>query len=141
MYDENELVTQCNYRLERNKLRTDTAQRILWFAIIFILLTTLAFLAGGVLLYLAFTFIDIGTFITDPTILAFIMAYPAAIPLAVIVLGVIQLIFLLVIWMWRKDPMAHRTGFTIIGIIMLLVGWSLPGFFIILPGLLLESDQ
>jgi len=123
------------------KLRTDTAQRILWFAVIFILLTTLAFLIGGVLLYFAFTYIDLGTFITDPTIIAFITDYPAAIPFAVIGLGVIQLIFLFVIWMWRKDPMAHRTGFTIIGIIMLLMGWSLPGFFIILPGLLLETDQ
>ena len=141
MHDENELVTQCNYRLERKKLRTDTAQRILWFAIIFIALTTLAFLVGGVLLYFAFTYIDLGTFITDPSISAFIMDYPAAIPIAVLVLGVIQLIFLFVIWTWRKDPMAHRTGFTIIGIIMLLMGWSLPGFLIILPGLLMESDQ
>ena len=141
MHDENELVTQCNYRLERKKLRTDTAQRILWFAIIFIALTTLAFLVGGVLLYFAFTYIDLGTFITDPSISAFIMDYPAAIPIAVLVLGIIQLIFLFVIWTWRKDPMAHRTGFTIIGIIMLLMGWSLPGFLIILPGLLMETDQ
>lgn len=122
-------------------MRTDTAQRILWFAIIFIALTTLVFLVGGVLLYFAFTYIDLGTFITDPSISAFIMDYPAAIPIAVLVLGVIQLIFLFVIWTWRKDPMAHRTGFTIIGIIMLLMGWSLPGFLIILPGLLMESDQ
>ena len=141
MHDENELVTQCNYRLERKKLRTDTAQRILWFAIIFIALTTLAFLVGGVLLYFAFTYIDLGTFITDPSISAFIMDYPAAIPIAVLVLGIIQLIFLFVIWTWRKDPMTHRTGFTIIGIIMLLMGWSLPGFLIILPGLLMETDQ
>ncbi|NHI90796.1 MAG: hypothetical protein EAX87_14855 [Candidatus Thorarchaeota archaeon] len=121
-------------------MRTDTAQRILWFAVIFILLTTLAFLIGGVLLYFAFTYVDLGTFITDPTILAFISAYPAAISIAVEVLGVIQLIFLFVIWTWRKNPMAHRTGFTIIGILMLLVGWSLPGFLILLPGLLLEEQ-
>ncbi len=122
-------------------MKVETAQRILWFAIIFIVLSTLVFLVGGVLLYLAFTFVDLGTFITDPTILAFIMDYPAAIPIAVLGLGIIQLIFLFVIWMWRKEPMAHRTGFTIIGIILLLVGWSLPGFFIILPGLLLEETQ
>jgi hypothetical protein len=121
-------------------LRTETAQRILWFAVIFILLTTLVFLVGGVLLYLAFTYIDVGTFITDPTLSAFISAYPEAIPIAVIILGVIQLIFLFVIWTWRKNPMAHRTGFTIIGILMLLVGWSLPGFLILLPGLLLEEQ-
>ena len=136
----NELVTGCNQEEGELKLRTDTAQRILWFAVIFILLTTLVFLIGGVLLYLAFTYVDLGTFITDPTILAFIMDYPAAIPIAVLVLGVIQLIFLFVIWMWRKEPMAHRTGFTIIGILMLLVGWSLPGFLILLPGLLLEEQ-
>ena len=122
-------------------MRTETAQRILWFAVIFILLTTLAFLVGGVLIYLAFTFVDVGTFITDPSILQFITDYPGAIPLAIMGLGVVQLIFLLVIWMWRKDPMAHRTGFTIIGILMLLVGWSLPGFLILLPGLLLEDGQ
>ena len=122
-------------------MRTETAQRILWFAVIFILLTTLAFLIGGVLIYLAFEYVDIGTFITDPTILAFITEYQDAIPLAVMGLGVVQLIFLMVIYMWRKDPMAHRTGFTIIGILMLLVGWSLPGFLILLPGLLLEDGQ
>ncbi len=122
-------------------MRTETAQRILWFAVIFIALMAIAFILGGVFIALAFSYIDLGTFITDPTILAFINAYPAAIPIAVMGMGVIQLIFLLVIFTWRKDPMAHRTGFTIIGILLLLVGWSLPGFLILLPGLLLESDQ
>ena len=122
-------------------MRTETAQRILWFAVIFILLTTLAFLIGGVLIYLAFEFVDLASFISDPTIVAFIETYEAAIPLAIMGLGVIQLIFLIVIYMWRNDPMAHRTGFTIVGILMLLVGWSLPGFLIILPGLLLEDAQ
>jgi len=122
-------------------MRTETAQRILWFAIIFILLTTLAFIIGGVLIALAFSYVDLGTFITDPTILAFINDYPTVIPLAVMGMGIIQLIFLIVIWMWRSDPMAHRTGFTIVGILLLLVGWSLPGFLILLPGLLLEDTQ
>ena len=126
-------------------MKTETAQRILWFAIIFILLTTIFFILGGVLIYLAFTFVDVGTFITDPTILAFFNDYAAIIPLAiglgVVGLGIVQAVFLLVIYMWRQDPMAHRTGFTIIGIIMLLVGWSLPGFLILLPGLLLEDAQ
>ena len=126
-------------------MNTNTAQRILWFAVIFILLTTIAFIVGGVLIALAFQYIDLGTFITDPTILAFFNDYAGIIPLViglgVVGLGVVQAIFLLVIYTWRKDPMAHRTGFTIIGIIMLLVGWSLPGFFILLPGLLLEEQQ
>jgi len=122
-------------------MRTETAQRILWFAIIFIALTTIAFILGGALIALAFEYVDLGTFITDPTIVAFINAYPLLIPMAIMGLGVVQLIFLLVIYMWRKDPMAHRTGLTIIGILMLLVGWSLPGFLIILPGLLLEEQQ
>ncbi|MHA1481142.1 MAG: hypothetical protein ACTSQZ_06945 [Candidatus Thorarchaeota archaeon] len=122
-------------------MKTETAQRILWFAIIFILLTTLAFIVGGVLIGLAFTFVDLGTFITDPTIVAFIQDYVWAIPIAIIGLGGLQAVFLLIIFTWRKDPMAHRTGFTFIGIIMLLVGWSLPGFLIILPGLLLEEQQ
>ncbi|MHA1906666.1 MAG: hypothetical protein ACW98Y_05190 [Candidatus Thorarchaeota archaeon] len=122
-------------------MKNETAQRILWFAMIFIILTTLAFAIGGVLIGLAFTFVDVGTFITDPTMLAFITAYPWAIPIAILGIAGLQFIFFLVIYMWRKDPMAHRTGFTIIGILMLLVGWSLPGFFIILPGLLLEDAQ
>jgi hypothetical protein len=122
-------------------MRTETAQRILWFAVIFILLMTIAFIMGGVLLFLAIEFIEPATFITDPSILAFITAYPEVIPLALIGLGIVQLIFLFIIYTWRKDPMAHRTGFTIIGILMLLVGWSLPGFLIILPGLLLEDTQ
>jgi len=122
-------------------MRTETAQRILWFAIIFIALSTLFFIIGGVLIYLAFSYVDLGTFITDPTILAFIGDYEWVIPIALIGIGVLQGIFLLVIYMWRQDPMAHRTGFTFVGIILLLVGWSLPGFLIILPGLLMEGDQ
>lgn len=122
-------------------MRTDTAQRILWFAVIFILLTTIAFIMGGVFIGLAFAFVDLGTFITDPTILAFIGDYPTLIPIAIMGLGVIQAVFLVVIYIWRNDPMAHRTGFTIVGILMLLVGWSLPGFLILLPGLLLEEPQ
>lgn len=122
-------------------MNTETAKRILWFAVIFILLMAIAFIMGGVLIGLAFTFVDLGTFITDPTILAFIGDYPLLIPIAVMALGIVQVIFLAIIYIWRNDPMAHRTGFTIVGILMLLVGWSLPGFLIILPGLLLESDQ
>ena len=126
-------------------MKIETAQRILWFAIIFIVLTTIFFILGGVMIMLAFEFIDVATFITDPTILAFFNQYEAIIPLAiglgVMALGFVQLIFLMVIYTWRNDPMAHRTGFTIIGIIMLLVGWSLPGFLILLPGLLLEEQQ
>jgi len=122
-------------------MNNETAQRMLWFAMIFIILTTLAFIIGGILIALAFTFIDLGTFITDPTIVAFIGDYPLLIPIAIIGLGIVQAVFLLIIMMWRKDPMAHRTGFTIVGILMLAVGWSLPGFFIILPGLLLEEAQ
>ena len=122
-------------------MKTETAQRILWFAMIFIILTTIMFAIGGVLIGLAFAYVDVGTFITDPTILAFITDYPTAIPIAILGLAGLQAIFLLIIFMWRKDPMAHRTGLTIVGILMLLVGWSLPGFLIILPGLLLEDAQ
>jgi len=100
----------------------------------------MAFAVGGVLIALAFAYVDVGSFITDPTILAFITDYPWAIPFAVMGLAFVQAIFLIVIYMWRKDPMSHRTGFTIVGILLLLVGWSLPGFLIILPGLLLEEQ-
>lgn len=122
-------------------MNTETAKRILWFAVIFIALMAIAFILGGVFIALAFAFVDIGTFITDPTILAFIGDYPTLIPIAVMGLGVLQAVFLIVIYMWRNDPMAHRTGFTIVGILLLLVGWSLPGFLILLPGLLLEEPQ
>ncbi|MFQ5833549.1 MAG: hypothetical protein ACE5H4_12655 [Candidatus Thorarchaeota archaeon] len=121
-------------------MRVETAQRILWFAMIFIVLTTIAFAVGGALIGLAFAYVDVGSFITDPTILAFITDYPWAIPIAVMALALVQAIFLVVIYMWRKDPLAHRTGFTIVGILLLFVGWSLPGFLIILPGLLLEEQ-
>jgi ABC-type sulfate transport system permease component len=121
-------------------MNTETAQRILWFAMIFIMLMAAAFAVGGVLIGLAFAYVDVASFITDPTILAFIGDYPWAIPYALAGLALIQAIFLLVIFSWRKDPMAHRTGFTIIGILMLIAGWSLPGFLIILPGLLLEGQ-
>ncbi|MHA1958731.1 MAG: hypothetical protein ACW99U_00715 [Candidatus Thorarchaeota archaeon] len=121
-------------------MRTETAQRILWFAMVFIVLLAIVTIAAGIAFALAFTFVDLGSFITDPTALAFLQAYPLFIPAIVFALAAVEIIFLLVIYMWRKDPMAHRTAFTIIGIIMLLTGWSLPGLLILLPGLLLEDQ-
>ncbi|MHA2384306.1 MAG: hypothetical protein ACXACT_17160, partial [Candidatus Thorarchaeota archaeon] len=130
------LVTRCKSGKEKLKLRTDTAQRILWFATVFIVLMVLVTLAAAVGFAAAMTFIDIGSFISDPTILAFLTAYPLAPTILLFALAGLEIIFLAVLVMWRKDPIAHRTGFTIIGIFMLLAGFSLPGLLILLPGLL-----
>ncbi|MHA2373342.1 MAG: hypothetical protein ACXAEB_10005 [Candidatus Thorarchaeota archaeon] len=113
-------------------MRTETAQRILWFAIIFIILMIIVTVAAGVGFALLIAFIDIGTFISDPNILAFLAAYPLAPAILLFGLAGLEIIFLLV---------AHRTGFTIIGILMLLAGFSLPGLLILLPGLLMEDGQ
>ncbi|MFW9850317.1 MAG: hypothetical protein ACFFF4_14390 [Candidatus Thorarchaeota archaeon] len=121
-------------------MKTETAQRILWFAIIFIALTTIVTLLGGIMLYFAFAYVDVGSFITDPTALAFFQDYVWVIPIAVIGLGILQLIYLFIIYLWRKDPMAHRTGLTIVGILNLLTGFNLTGLLILLPGLLLEDQ-
>lgn len=122
-------------------MRTDTAQRILWFAVIFIVLMVIVTAIGAVALTALITFIDLGSFITDPTILAFLQAYPYAPAIALWVILVIEVIYLAIVYMWRKDPMAHRTGLTILGIIQLLAGFNLVGLLLLLPGLLLESEQ
>ena len=122
-------------------MRIDTAQRILWFAMVFIVLLVIALIGGAIVFTLAFTFIDLGTFISDPTVLAFLQANPLFIPAVMWVIAVFGLIYLIVVYMWRKDPMAHRTGFTILGILQLLVGFSLVGLLLLLPGLLLEESQ
>jgi hypothetical protein len=121
-------------------MKVETAQRILWFAMIFIILTIIATIAAGFGAILAIAFIDLGSFITDPTIVTFIETYPLLIPIVIWIFAVLEIIYLLVIYMWRNDPMAHRTGLTIVGILNLLVGFSLVGLFIILPGLLLEDQ-
>jgi len=121
-------------------MKTETAQRVLWFAMVFIVLTIIATIAAGIGIVLAVAFIDLGSFITDPTILAFIQDYPFAIPILVWILAGLEIIYLGVIYSWRKEPAKHRTGFTIVGILNLLMGFSLPGLFIILPGLLLEEQ-
>ncbi len=122
-------------------MRTDTAQRILWFAMVFIVLMIIATIGGAIAFTLAFAFIDLGSFISDPTALAFLEAYPLLIPTIIWAIAVVEIIYLVIIYMWRKDPMAHRTGFTILGIIQLLVGFNLLGLLILLPGLLMERDQ
>ncbi|MFW9800721.1 MAG: hypothetical protein ACFFD9_09810 [Candidatus Thorarchaeota archaeon] len=121
-------------------MRTDTAQRILWFAIIFIVLLVLVTVAGALAFTFAYEFFDLGSFITDPTALAFIEANPLFIPAIIWALVVVEVIYLAIIYMWRQDPMSHRTGFTVLGILQLLMGWSLPGLLILLPGLLLEEQ-
>ncbi len=122
-------------------MRTDTAQRILWFAVIFIVLMVIATVIGAVALTIVVEFIDIGSFITDPTLLAFLETYPYAPALALWVIVVIEFIYLAIVYMWRKNPMAHRTGLTILGIIQLLAGFNLVGLLLLLPGLLLEPEQ
>ena len=122
-------------------MKSETAQRILWFAIIFIVLTIIATVVAAFGYTIAVTYIDIGSFITDPTALAFLQDYPYAISLVLWVLVGVEVIYLAIIYLWRQNPGAHRTGFTILGIIQLLVGWSLPGLLILLPGLLMEEGQ
>ncbi|MGY5876864.1 MAG: hypothetical protein RTU30_14035 [Candidatus Thorarchaeota archaeon] len=121
-------------------MKTENAQRILWFAMVFIVLGIIVTIFAGIGMALAFAFVDLGSFITDPSILAFIQDYPLVIPFLAWVFAGLQVIYLLIIYMWRKDPFAHRTGLTIVGILNLLMGFSLPGLFIILPGLLMEAE-
>jgi hypothetical protein len=122
-------------------LRTETAQRILWFAVIFIVLMVIATVIGAIALTALMTFIDIGSFITDPTLLAFLATYPYAPAIVLWILVVVEVIYLAIVYMWRKNPMGHRTGLTILGIIQLLAGFNLVGLLLLLPGLLLEPEQ
>jgi hypothetical protein len=125
----------------REKMKTETAQRILWFAMIFVILMIIGTAMGAIAFTLLFTFIDLGSFISDPTALAFLEANPGVIPAILWVIVIVEIIYLVVIYLWRNNPMAHRTGLTILGIIQLLVGFNLLGLLILLPGLLLESEQ
>jgi hypothetical protein len=108
---------------------------------VFIVLMIIATIGGAIAFTLAFTLIDLGSFITDPTALAFLQANPLFIPAIIWAFVVIEIIYLAVIYIWRKDPMAHRTGFTLLGIIQLLVGFNLVGLLLLLPGLLMEESQ
>ena len=121
-------------------MKIETAQRILWFAMLFIVLAIVVTIFAGIGIVLAFSMIDLGSFITDPTVLAFIEDYPLLIPIVIWILAGLQIIYLAIIYTWRKNPLQHRTGFTIVGILNLLMGFSLPGLFILLPGLLLEDQ-
>jgi hypothetical protein len=108
---------------------------------VFIVLMIIATIGGAIAFTLAFTFIDLGSFISDPTALAFLQANPLFIPTIIWALAVVEIIYLAVIYIWRKNPMAHRTGFTILGMLQLLVGFSLVGLLLLLPGLLMEESQ
>ena len=121
-------------------MKTETAQRTLWFAMIFIVLGIIATIFGGIGLLFAMTFIDYSSFITDPTILAFLQDYAWVLPVVVWIFAILQIIYLLIIYWWRENPMAHRTGLTIVGILNLLTGFSIPGLLILLPGLLIEEQ-
>jgi hypothetical protein len=122
-------------------MRVDTAQRILWFAMLFIVLMIIALIAVGFAALVFVPMIDWVPMVTDPTLLMFLQEYSWVIPIAIWILAGLAIIYLAIIYYWRKDPMAHRTGLTILGILNLLVGFSLPGLLIILPGLLLEEQQ
>lgn len=124
-------------------MRTDTAQRILWFAMLFIVIgiifTILLAFAAAAVTYLSI--IDLAPYIGDPEVLAFIQANPGFVPLVIAVFAGIQIIFLVIVYLWRKEPGSHRTGFTILGILQLLGGFSLVGLLMLLPGLLMEEGQ
>ncbi|MGY5880397.1 MAG: hypothetical protein RTV31_09100 [Candidatus Thorarchaeota archaeon] len=122
-------------------MEIETAQRILWFAIILDAILVIGVSLAALILAIVAPLINWVPLITDPTLLAFIQANPYVLPFAVGGMAVLGIIYLLLIYTWRKDPLAHRTGFTVIGILSLLVGWNLPGLLILLPGLLLEEQQ
>ncbi|MFW9804565.1 MAG: hypothetical protein ACFFFC_18045 [Candidatus Thorarchaeota archaeon] len=123
-------------------MKVETAQRILWFAMLFVVIGIIftIVLAFGAAAVTYLSVIDLAPFIGDPEVLAFIEANPGFIPFVIAILAVVEIVFLAIIYMWRNEPMAHRTGFTILGILMLFAGWSLIGFLILLPGLLLEEQ-
>ena len=121
-------------------MKTETAQRTLWFAMLFIVLGIIVTIIGAIGISLTLAYFDIGSFITDPSIIAFMQDYSWIIPIVVWIFAILQIIYLLIIYMWRENPMAHRTGFTIVGILNLLMGFSIPGLLILLPGLLLEEQ-
>jgi len=124
-------------------MRTDTAQRILWFAMLFIVIGIIftIVLAFGAAAVTYLSIIDLAPYIGDPEILAFIDANPGFIPFVIAVFAGIQIIFLAIVYLWRKDPGSHRTGFTILGILQLIGGFSLVGLLMLLPGLLMEEGQ
>ena len=124
-------------------MRTDTAQRILWFAMLFIVIGIIftIILAFGAAVVTYLSVIDLAPYIGDPEILAFIEANPGFIPMVIAAFAGIQIIFLAIVYIWRKDPGAHRTGFTILGILQLIGGFSLVGLLMLLPGLLMEEGQ
>jgi hypothetical protein len=126
---------------EVKQLRAETAQRILWFAMVFIVLTIIALVSVGAAALVFIPLIDWVPIVTDPTLLAFLQQYSWVIPIVIWILAALAIVYLGVIYYWRKDPMAHRTGLTILGILNLLGGFSLPGLLILLPGLLLEESQ
>ncbi|MFX1369928.1 MAG: hypothetical protein ACFFAY_15140 [Promethearchaeota archaeon] len=126
--------------MKEKEMKTETAQRILWFAMVFIILMIIVTIFAALAAFAFIPLIDWVPIVTDPTLLAFLQEYAYVIPFALMFFAVLEIIYLAVIVYWRKDPLAHRTGLTIVGILNLLVGWSLPGFFIILPGLLMEEQ-
>ena len=122
-------------------MKIETAQRMLWFAIILDAILVIGVSLAALVLAFVAPSINWVPLITDPTVLAFIQANPYVIPFTVGAMAVLGIIYILLIYTWRKDPLAHRTGFTVIGILSLLGGWNLPGLLILLPGLLLEEQQ
>ncbi len=113
-------------------MRTETAQRFLGYAMLFIILDIILIIAIGIGL-LAIVYTDFWPFYIDPSLLAFMEAYPLAIPIVICAVAGFEIIYLVIVNVWRKDPIEHRIGLSIVGIVNLGVCCALPGLVIFMP--------
>jgi len=105
---------------------SDTSGTLALIAGILFIICFIAFLAlGAIWLMLYMTLAAI-----DPMIALVLMMLGALF----LVMGILDLIFAILCFKWRHDPVAHRTGLIIVGIIGLFTGAGISGILAIVAG-------
>ena len=124
----------------KSKMKTHPIQKVLLVASIFIIIDIVT--AAGVAVMASLYFPTMLTWITplvDSTTLAFMQSLQLFIPLFIGILVGLQIIYLVLVYRWRKNPLQHENGFIILGILKLLSGINISGILVLLAGLLIEE--
>ena len=105
---------------------SDTSGTLALVAGIFFIIGFIAFLALGALWLMLYMMLAA----FDPMSALMFMMLGAPF----LVMGILDLIFAILCFKWRHDPVAHRTGLIIVGIIGLFTGGVISGILAIVAG-------
>lgn len=121
-------------------MNTDTARTLLLVSMIFFIINILMTVGMIFMMYSFFPVLlsIIGPSV-DPATLALLSTMQLVLPFVLGAFAILDVIYLILVFLWREDPATHKTGLLVIGILNLIITFSIQGILTLLAGIIAKS--